>query len=76
MKSVKITAITNEYSQDFEQVLKYLSRKELEYVELASMWGKDVINLNNSELDKVEKFNWSYLSRLLSESFQSTIDNK
>jgi sugar phosphate isomerase/epimerase len=54
MAQCKITTIPNEFSQDFEKVLALLSRNDINYVELASMWNRNILDLTPEEEDKVE----------------------
>lgn len=54
MAQCKISTIPNEFSQDFEMVLKHLAKKDINYVELASMWNRSILDLTPEEEDKVE----------------------
>jgi sugar phosphate isomerase/epimerase len=54
MAQCKVTTIPNEFSQDLEKVLNLLSHNDINYVELASMWDKDILDLSPEEEDKVE----------------------
>ncbi|MBD3353466.1 MAG: TIM barrel protein, partial [Candidatus Lokiarchaeota archaeon] len=55
MANCKITTIPNEFSQAFESVIEMLADIDVHYVELASMWGKNILDLNEEEENKVEK---------------------
>ena len=46
--------ISDEVSADFEQACKLISKWGLPYVELRTMWGKNILELSSSELDEVE----------------------
>jgi len=52
---VKIATIPNEFSQDFENVLKILNELDIKYLELASMWNKSILDLNQEEENRVKK---------------------
>jgi sugar phosphate isomerase/epimerase len=54
MAQRKVTTIPNEFSQDLEKVLNLLSKNDINYVELASMWDKDILDLSPDEEDKIE----------------------
>ncbi|MHA1338571.1 MAG: sugar phosphate isomerase/epimerase family protein [Promethearchaeota archaeon] len=53
MANAKVATIPNEFSQDFEKVLKMLNEIGIKYIELASMWGKSILDLSEEEEDRV-----------------------
>lgn len=55
MANVKVATIPNEFSQDFEEVIGMLDEMGIKYVELASMWHKNVLDLTKEEEDRVEE---------------------
>ncbi|TET49528.1 MAG: sugar phosphate isomerase/epimerase [Actinomycetota bacterium] len=51
---LKLGIITDEISQDFDHSLKVIDELGVDYIELQSMWGKEVTELNSKELKKVK----------------------
>ncbi len=51
----KLGVITDEISQDFEQALDFLKGYSLEYCELRELWGKNIMNASQDELDRAKK---------------------
>lgn len=54
MADAKVATIPNEFSQDFERVIEMLDDMGINNVELASMWGKSVLDLSKEEEDRVD----------------------
>lgn len=50
---LKLGIFSDEISQDFEYALEVIKKLEVGYVELRSMWDKNLIDLSFSELKKV-----------------------
>src|SRR6056297_1391203 len=59
--TMKVGLIPNDFSMDLEKVFKLCEKESVKYVELAYMWGKSILDLNEKELRKVqdlmEKYN-------------------
>ena len=51
---LKLGIITDEISQDFNYSLKVIDELGIEYIELQSLWGKEVTKLNDEELRKTK----------------------
>ncbi|MHA1821989.1 MAG: hypothetical protein ACTSVC_16060, partial [Promethearchaeota archaeon] len=54
-KVPKITAISDEFSQDLEEVLKYLKSRNVKFVELRDVWRKRIHKLPQSSLEEVKE---------------------
>lgn len=52
---LKIGIFSDEISQDFEHALKVIKELGAGYVELRSMWGKNLVDLSSSELKKAKE---------------------
>ncbi len=52
---LRVGIFSDEISQDFEYALKVIKELGVRYVELRSMWGKNLMNLSSSELNKVKE---------------------
>ncbi len=50
---MKIAIIPNDLSMDFEKVCRMCHKENVKYLELASMWNKGILDLNEEELGKV-----------------------
>lgn len=55
MAKVKVSLIPNDFSQDFEKVMGLCKEENVKYVELAFMWNKSILDLNESELARVHE---------------------
>ncbi|MQY59033.1 MAG: sugar phosphate isomerase/epimerase, partial [Clostridia bacterium] len=51
----KVGVFTDEISQDFEYALAVAKELGAGYVELRSMWGKNLVDLSSSELEKAKE---------------------
>ncbi len=51
---MKVALIPNDFSMDLEKVFQLCNQHSVQYVELAYMWGKSILDLNEEELKKVE----------------------
>lgn len=51
----KFCVITDEISQDFNHALDVVEEIGLEYIELRTMWGKNVVDLTDYELRQIKK---------------------
>ena len=51
---MKIAIIPNDLTQDLEKVFQLCNKEGVKYVELASMWGKSILDLTPEEDQKVE----------------------
>jgi sugar phosphate isomerase/epimerase len=51
----KLGVITDEISQDFEQALAFLTLYSLKFCELRELWGKNIMNASQQELDRAKK---------------------
>ncbi len=51
---MKVGLIPNDFSQDLELVFQLCEKENVKYVELASMWGKSILDLTEEELQKVK----------------------
>jgi sugar phosphate isomerase/epimerase len=54
MSPMKISLIPNDLSMDLEAVFKICAEEHVKYVELAYMWNKSILDLDESELIKVQ----------------------
>lgn len=52
---IKVSLIPNDFTMEFEKVMKLCQEENVKYVELAYMWNKSVLDLNESELSKVHE---------------------
>ena len=52
---MKIGIFSDEISQDFEHALEVIKELGAEYVELRSMWGKNLMDLSRNELKRVKE---------------------
>jgi len=52
---LKVGIITDEISQDFKSSLKVIDKLGVGYIELQSLWEKEVTEFNNEELTKVKR---------------------
>jgi sugar phosphate isomerase/epimerase len=48
-KKMKISLIPNDFTQDIELVFQLCNKEKVQYVELASMWGKSILDLTEEE---------------------------
>ncbi|TAM81572.1 MAG: sugar phosphate isomerase/epimerase [Acidobacteria bacterium] len=57
----KLGIITDEITQNFEEALDFISHYDLGYCELREMWGKNIMNMSQPDLERakalVEKHN-------------------
>ena len=51
---LKLGIITDEISQDLEQALDFISGYSLGFCELRELWGKNIMNLTQPELDRAK----------------------
>lgn len=51
--AMKVTCFADEISQDLEEQLQVLSEMGLVHLEIRSVWGKNVLELNAEELDRI-----------------------
>ena len=51
----KVGVFPDEISQDFEYALGVVKELGARYVELRSMWGKNLVDLSSSELEKAKE---------------------
>src|SRR5215467_5975279 len=52
---IPIAAISDEFSPDLEIALSAMSEIGMEAVELRVVWGKNILDLSDDELDRVAK---------------------
>ena len=52
---MKVSLIPNDFSQDLEKVFQLCQTEGVKYVELAYMWNKSILELNEAELTKVHE---------------------
>ncbi len=50
----KLGIIADEITEEFEKALDFISSYHLDYVELRELWRKNIINLDQSELDRAK----------------------
>lgn len=50
----KLGIITDEISQDLDEALDFISNYRLHYCELRDMWGRNIMNLSRSDLDRAK----------------------
>jgi sugar phosphate isomerase/epimerase len=55
MANFKIALIPNDFSMDLEEVFKMCAAESVKYVELANMWNKSILDLNESEQSRVHE---------------------
>jgi sugar phosphate isomerase/epimerase len=51
----KLGVITDEISQDFEQALAFLTLYSLRFCELRELWGKNIMNASQQELERAKQ---------------------
>ncbi|MDQ8735130.1 hypothetical protein [Paenibacillus sp. LHD-38] len=51
--AMKVTCFADEISQDLEEQLQVLSEMGLSHLEIRSVWGKNVLELDAEELDRI-----------------------
>jgi len=51
----KVGIFSDEISQDFEYALRVIRKLGVGYVELRTMWGKNLVNLSSNELKRVKE---------------------
>ncbi|MEQ3530172.1 sugar phosphate isomerase/epimerase [Pseudoalteromonas sp. XMcav11-Q] len=74
---MKISIISDEISQDFEKALIFCKSIDVEYVAIRSVWGKNVLNLSDEEINKVDFLLRCYglkVSSILSPMFKCYLD--
>ena len=54
-KTFKLGIITDELTGQLEEALPFLSGYQLHWCELREMWGKNIMNLSQEELDRAKK---------------------
>ena len=60
----KLGVITDGISRDFEHALKVMTEAGLEYAELQFLWDKEVGDLNDDELGKVQSLIEAYMVKV------------
>src|SRR5574338_1411698 len=50
----KLGIITDEITENFEEALDFISNYDLGYCELREMWGKNIMNMSQPELDRAK----------------------
>ena len=51
---VRISCFADEISSDLQEQIDVMKRNNVKYVELRSVWNKNVLDLSNSELDQIK----------------------
>ena len=54
---VKICLIPNDFytkDVDFEEVLEFCTKESVKFIEIASLWGKSVLDMEENEIEKVK----------------------
>ena len=51
----KLGIINDELTQDLDQALDFISAHDLRFCELREMWGKNVMIMDNEELERARK---------------------
>jgi sugar phosphate isomerase/epimerase len=54
MATMKVSIIPNDLTQDLEKVFQMCKEENVKYVELASMWEKSILDLNQEEEERVK----------------------
>jgi sugar phosphate isomerase/epimerase len=68
---MKVALIPNEFSMDFESVCKLCSDEGVHFLELAYMWNKSILDLEETEIQRVESLMHQY--KLHAASIQTQI---
>ncbi|MGG1519601.1 sugar phosphate isomerase/epimerase family protein [Paenibacillus oryzisoli] len=55
MSKVKMTCFADEISQDLDEQLDVLQAEGLSYIEVRNVWGKNVLDLNEEELQTIRQ---------------------
>ncbi|SFK98987.1 Sugar phosphate isomerase/epimerase [Paenibacillus sp. 1_12] len=54
MSKVKLTCFADEISSDLDEQLDVLEQEGMKYLELRGVWGKNVLELNEDELNQIQ----------------------
>lgn len=76
---LKLGIVSDEISQDFEHALEIIKELGVKYVELRSMWDKNLVYLSSSELKKAKRLlreNDLKVSVIASPVFKSYLEEK
>lgn len=75
----KVGVISDEVSQDFKHALEVISRLGATHVEIRDVWGKNILNLGDSELNEVKRLVREYgleISNIDSPAFKIYINDE
>jgi sugar phosphate isomerase/epimerase len=54
VSKVKLTCFADEISSELDEQLDVLEKEGMKYLELRGVWGKNVLNLNEDELNRIQ----------------------
>jgi len=76
---MKLAILSDEISQDFEHALKVIKELGVEYVEIRTLWNKNVVELSDAELSNVKSLLRTYglkISHIASPAFKIYIHDE
>lgn len=76
---MRLAIVSDEIMQDFEHALKVIRELGVEYVEIRTLWNKNVVELSDTELDNVKSLLRTYglsVSHIASPAFKIYINDE
>jgi len=76
---LKLAIVSDEISQDFEHALKVIKELGVDYVEIRTLWNKNIVMLSDTELDNARSLIRKYgltVSHIASPAFKIYIDDE